>query len=112
VQGDALAARHHVALALRRGRQQDWVGGAMAYRAAARLAAQAGDATQARRYLALARRAGEQRSSGHEAAVTALLEAELRLDDGWQAALERACNEFARMDMPGFSERARRLSDG
>ncbi|MEO6276752.1 hypothetical protein, partial [Roseateles sp.] len=107
--GDTGAARRHVALALKRGRQQDWIGGAMAYRAAARLAANAGDAGQARRYLALARGAGEQRNSDHEAAVTALLEAELRLDDGWQQALERARGEFERMGMTGFLERALRL---
>lgn len=109
VQGDAAAARRHIALALRRGRQHDWIGGAMAYRAAARLAAQAGNAAQARRYLALARRAGEQRNSDHEAAVTALLEAELRLDAGWPAALAQARSEFERMGMTGFSERAARL---
>lgn len=105
-QGDAGAARHHVALALRRGRQHDWVGGAMAYRAAARLAARMGDTLRARRYLALARSAGERRNSAHEAAVTALLEAELRLDDRWPAALDRARAEFERMAMPGFLERA------
>jgi len=109
VQGQAAAARHHVALALRRGRQHDWIGGAMAYRAAARLAGQAGDAVRARHYLALARGAGEQRNSDHEAAVTALLEAELKLDDGWRAALERARSEFERMGMTGFLERAARL---
>jgi tetratricopeptide (TPR) repeat protein len=108
-QGQATAARHHIALALRRGRQHDWIGGAMAYRAAARLAGQSGDAARARHYLALARGAGEQRNSDHEAAVTALLEAELKLDDGWRAALERARSEFERMGMTGFSERAARL---
>lgn len=105
-QGDAGAARHHVALALKRGRQHDWIGGAMAYRAAARLAARLGDVPRAQRYLALARGAGEQRNSSHEAAVTALVEAELRLDDGWQAALGRARAEFERMGMVGFLARA------
>jgi class 3 adenylate cyclase/tetratricopeptide (TPR) repeat protein len=105
-QGHVTAARRHVALALRRGRQHDWIGGAMAYRAAARLAADAGDVALARRYLALARGAGEQRSSDHEAAVTALLEAQLRLDDSWPAALDFARTEFARMGMTGFLERA------
>jgi len=104
-QGDAGAARHHVALALLRGRRQDWIGGAMAYRAAARLAARMGDAARARRYLALARRAGERRHSAHEAAVTALLEAELRLDEGWQAALAQARSAFERMGMTGFLDR-------
>ncbi len=108
-QGDAGAARHHVALALLRGRQQDWVGGPMAYRAASRLAARLGDTDRARRYLALARRAGERRASAHEAAVTALLEAELRLDDRWPAALERARSEFERMGMAGFLDRAASL---
>ncbi|MFT7722282.1 MAG: AAA family ATPase [Roseateles sp.] len=105
-QGDAAGARRHVALALRRGRQDDWIGGAMAYRAAARLAARAGDTAQARRYLARARGAGERRNSAHEAAVTALLEAELRLDDGWRALLDVASAEFERMGMTGFSARA------
>lgn len=109
-QGDAGAARHHVALALRRGRRHDWIGGAMAYRAAARLAARLDDGPRARHYLALARGAGEQRNSAHEAAVTALLEAELKLDDGWRAALERATAEFERMGMAGFLARARRLA--
>ncbi|MDR7299653.1 class 3 adenylate cyclase [Pelomonas aquatica] len=108
-QGDAGAARHHVAMALKRGRQHDWIGGAMAYRAAARLAARMGDVPRAKRYLGLARGAGEQRNSDHEAAVTALLEAELKLDDSWQAALERARSAFERMGMTGFLERARRL---
>lgn len=108
-QGDAGAARHHVALALRRGRQHDWIGGAMAYRAAARLAARMADVPRARRYLSLARGAGEQRNSAHEAAVTALLEAELRLDKGWQNALDRARSSFERLQMPGFLERAQRL---
>lgn len=110
-QGDAGAARHHVALALKRGRQHDWIGGAMAYRAAARLAARVGDTDRARRYLALARGAGEQRNSDHEAAVTALLEAELKLDGGWQAALVRSLDEFQRMGMTGFLKRAQRLGD-
>ncbi|MFG6412334.1 AAA family ATPase [Roseateles sp. DC23W] len=111
-QGDAGAARHHIALALRRGRQDDWIGGAMAYRAAARLAARMGDAARARRYLSLARGAGEQRNSDHEAAVTALLEAELKLDAGWPAALDIAQAAFERMDMQGFLERAARARAG
>jgi class 3 adenylate cyclase len=108
-QGDAGAARHHIALALKRGRQHDWIGGAMAYRAAARLAARLGDGDRAKRYLGLARRAGEQRNSAHEAAVTSLLEAELRLDDHWQAARDRAGREFERLGMTGFLERALQL---
>ncbi|KQV96267.1 hypothetical protein ASC91_01545 [Pelomonas sp. Root1237] len=108
-QGDAGAARHHVALALKRGRQHDWIGGAMAYRAAARLAARMGDSERAKRYLGLARGAGEQRNSAHEAAVTALLEAELRLDDRWQTARDRAGREFERLGMSGFLERALQL---
>lgn len=78
----------------------------MAYRAAARLAARMGDTARAQRYLALARSAGERRNSAHEAAVTALLEAELKLDDGWRAARDRANAEFERMGMSGFVERA------
>ncbi len=109
-QGQVSAARHHVAMALRRGRQQDWIGGAMAYRAAARLAATVGDAAQARHYLSLARGAGELRNSDHEAAVTALVEAELRLDAGWPAVLDFARAEFTRMGMTGFLDRAEALS--
>jgi class 3 adenylate cyclase/tetratricopeptide (TPR) repeat protein len=108
-QGDAGAARHQVALALKRGRQHDWIGGAMAYRAAARLAARVGDTDRAKRYVGLARGAGEQRNSAHEAAVTALVEAELRLGDRWQASLDLARAEFARLGMTGFLERARSL---
>ncbi len=108
-QADNAAARHHIARALKRGRQHDWIGGAMAYRAAARLAAQAGDTVQARRYLSLARGAGEQRNSDHETAVTALLEAELQLDSAWPAALALALAEFERMGMTGFLQRAQRL---
>ena len=67
------------------------------------------DAPRARRYLALARGAGEQRNSDHEAAVTALLEAELKLDNSWRTALELALAECERMGMTGFLERARRL---
>ena len=109
VQGQAGLARHHVALALRRGRQHDWIGGAMAYRAAARLAAQQGHSAQARHYLVRARSAGERRGSAHEAAVTHLLEAELRLDDRWPAALEQACTAFERMGMTGFLTHAQQL---
>ncbi|MFG6486703.1 ATP-binding protein [Roseateles sp. BYS78W] len=108
-QGHVTAARHHIALALRRGRQHDWIGGAMAYRAAARLATGTGDVPLARRYLALARGAGEQRNSDHEAAVTALLEAELKLDGSWTDALDFARAEFTRMGMTGFLERAQAL---
>ncbi|MCE4555500.1 ATP-binding protein [Roseateles cellulosilyticus] len=105
VQGHARAARHHIALALQRGRQHDWIGGAMAYRAAARLAACAGDATQARRYVALARRVADRRDSAHEAAVTTLLAAELKLDAGWPDALDRARAELTRLGMAGFLQR-------
>jgi hypothetical protein len=37
------------------------------------------------------------------------LEAELRLDNGWQAALYRARSEFERMGMTGFLARASRI---
>ena len=84
----------------------------MAYRAAARLAERVGAAARARRYRALARGAGEQRNSDHEAAVTALMEAELRLDEGWRAALDRAQAGFQRMGMAGFMARAQQLRDG
>ncbi len=100
--GEVGVARRHIAHALRRGRQDDWLGGAMAYRAAARLAAQAGDGARARACLAQAGRIAERRQSAHEAAVNALLQAELRLDAHWPAALEQARQAFERLAMPGF----------
>ncbi|PZP30660.1 MAG: hypothetical protein DI603_14125 [Roseateles depolymerans] len=100
--GDVRAARHHIAQALRRGRQDDWLGGAMAYRAAARLAAQTGDNARARAYLERAYQIVEHRQSAHEMAVNALLAAQLRLDAHWPAALDQARSAFERLGMTGF----------
>lgn len=104
-QGDAGPARHHIALALRRGRQHDWIGGAMALRAAARLAARSGERERASRYLAQARAAGARRQSAHEAVACDLLAAELRLDARWPAAWEAAALGVARLGMTGFEPR-------
>jgi hypothetical protein len=98
-------------MALRRGRGHDWIGGAMAYRAAARLAARVGDRPRALRYLDQARRAGERRQSAHEAAVTTLLAGELRLCPDAEASLAWAGEEFERLGMLGFLERWRVVSN-
>ncbi len=110
-QGDMRGARHHIACALARARQQDWVGGAMAYRAAAQLAVMAGDKPRARRCLDLAAQAGVRRGSAHEAAVTDWLRAHLRLADAGQPELEAAVQQLQRLGMTGMlSARAPALS--
>ncbi|WP_409982015.1 ATP-binding protein [Roseateles sp.] len=110
-QGDMRGARHHIACALARARQQDWVGGAMAYRAAAKLAVMAGDKPRARRCLDLAAKAGARRGSGHEKAVTDWLRADLGLADAGQPSLEAAVQQLQRLGMTGLlSARAPALS--
>jgi len=106
-QGQTVRARQHVALALLRGRQRDWIGGAMAYRAAARLAPW----PIAPRYLVQARRVAAVRGSAHEAAVTDLCEAELGLAQGLavEPLLDRAEAAFEAMGMGWHLARARRL---
>jgi class 3 adenylate cyclase/tetratricopeptide (TPR) repeat protein len=97
------AARAHAAKALRRGRALDHVGEAMACRAMARAAMNAGDAVAALRHLAQARRAAAARSSAHEQAVNDLCEAEMHDRFGRSAEARqlatRAGTEFARMKM-------------
>ena len=102
-QGDKPGARRHIAQTLRRGRHDDWLGGAMAYRAAAKLA---GDAESARRYLARAACVARYRSSAHEEAVNRLCAAELFGDE---AALDAAEAAFEHMNMPGHLARSREL---
>ena len=103
LQGERTRARHHVALALRRGRQSDWLGGAMAYRAAARLGR---DDAEISRYLDHSRCVAHHRGAPHELAVTDLYTAELLHD---RAALDAAERAFERMDMPGYLALARAL---
>ncbi|MBV8503008.1 MAG: AAA family ATPase [Paucibacter sp.] len=102
-EGDAARARHHIAQALRRGRLSDWLGGAMAYRAAARLAP---DEAGKRRYLGRARCVAARRGSAHDEAVNNLCAAELLRD---RAALDAAEQAFERMNMPGHLARAREV---
>ncbi|MBV8605797.1 MAG: AAA family ATPase [Pelomonas sp.] len=104
-------ARGHVAQALRRGRQHDWIGGAMALRAAAGLAERAGDAAGTARYLALARRVAARRQARHEFAVTDLFEARLRHARGARAdaLLDAAETVFERLGMAWHLAQARAL---
>ena len=110
-QGEPKAARAEAAKALRRGRALDRVGEAMACRAMARAATNAGDAAAALRHLALARRAAHARGSAHEAAVNDLCEAELHERFGRsseaRALAARACAAFERMQMDWHLREAR-----
>ncbi|HEY4084034.1 MAG TPA: adenylate/guanylate cyclase domain-containing protein [Burkholderiaceae bacterium] len=102
-QGQHRRARAHVAQALRRGRQHDWIGVAMAYRAAARMAP---DTVEAQRYLERSRRVARHRGAAHEIAATDLAAAELLND---QAALDAAEAAFERLAMPWHLAQAQRL---
>jgi len=104
-QGQTRAARQHIAQALQRGRRQDWLGGAMAYRAAARLG------TDAPRYLALARQVAQRRGAAHELAVTDLCAAEMALQLGQpaEALLDRAASAFEILGMGWHLARAQAL---
>lgn len=106
-------ARAHAAQALRRWREHDLIGGAMACRAMARVHAQEGDPKHAERWLARAREIAGCRDSAHEQAVNALCDAEIALDqrrDGRAAALlDVAVREFAVMGMSWHQAQAARL---
>ena len=96
-----MAARRHVAQALRRGRRHDdWFGVAMACRAAARLALPH-EASISARYLALARAAAQRRGAEHDLALTDLCEAEIAIARGQAATrwLDAAESRFERLDM-------------
>jgi hypothetical protein len=110
-QGDAPGARRQIAQALRRARQRDWIGVAMAYRAAARMAAGAEQAARAQRYLAKAQTVAELRGSAHEAAVNQLCAAELALALGQpaQRLLGQAAASFETLDMAWHLQNTRRL---
>ncbi|MBT9494304.1 MAG: AAA family ATPase [Paucibacter sp.] len=110
-QGDVCGARHQLALALRRGRQRDWIGVAMAYRAVARSAAAVGQAARARHYLAAAEAVAARRGSTHEAAVNRLCAAELALEQGQpaQALLSQAAAAFEALAMNRHLQLTQRL---
>jgi class 3 adenylate cyclase len=110
-QGDRAAARRHIAQALRRGRQRDWIGVAMAYRAAARMAAADADWARAQRYLLAAQQVATLRDSAHEAAVNRLCAAELALAEGRpaQALLGQAAEAFEALAMDWHLQLTRRL---
>ena len=103
-------ARHHAAQAFMRARERDRIGEAVAYRALARAAAQAGDVAGTERYLARAMRCAQARGSPHESAATALCRAEamagLERRDDARRALESACAGFLAMKMHWHMDRA------
>jgi ATP/maltotriose-dependent transcriptional regulator MalT len=103
-------------LALRRGRRQDRIGEAMAYRALARAAARSQTRKPAEHYLAMAMRTAEARGARHEIAVTQLCEAEILIAQGDRAKalarLDQAESAFDTMKMNwhlGESHRLREL---
>lgn len=108
-QGQLQPARQHVALALRRGRKNDWLGGAMACRAAACLVRE--EPAQAAHYLTLARRVAERREARHEQALNDLCEAELALAGGRPAGqwLDRAEAAFEALGMAWHLARVQAL---
>ena len=110
-QGQARAARHHIGQALRRCRQHDTIGVAMAYRAAARLAAQQGQAAAVERYLEQARHVAERRGAAHETAVTQLCAAEIAIGQGRGAGemLDAAETAFEMLGMAWHLAAARQL---
>jgi len=110
-QGDRARARKHICLALRRARQHDWIGVAMAYRAAACLAQREDQPEVRDRYLAAALDVARRRGSLHERAVTQLCAAELAQARGQAlpALLDEAETGFEAMGMAWHLERARAL---
>ena len=112
-QGEADLARRHMALALRRGRQSDWIGVAMAYRAAARLEQSQGKTERVTHYLAAAHAVAQRRGSMHERAVTELCAAELAVQRGEstpaRGLLDEAEAAFFTMGMDWHLAKARGL---
>ncbi|MBO9512849.1 MAG: AAA family ATPase [Variovorax sp.] len=104
--------RRHAALALRRVRERDLIGVAMAYRALARDAALHRPGA-AGRYIGQALRVARERDSPHEAAVTRLCAAEIAIDQGRTqeaaALLDEAAAAFDAMHMAWHLDEARRL---
>jgi hypothetical protein len=111
--GRLAEARTHAARALQRGRRRDLLGGAMAARAMAWSALQAGDQARAERGIALALRVAHARDSAHELAVTQWMAARIVLVGGnagrarqWLDPAEAA---FESMAMPWHLAQARVL---
>jgi tetratricopeptide (TPR) repeat protein len=111
--GNRREARAHAAQALRRWREHDLLGGAMACRAMARLAAQEDDPSRAEMWLARAREIARSRESAHEEAVNTLCEGEIALEQGKAeragALLDTALQAFAALGMSWHQGRATRL---
>jgi len=109
-------ARAAAARTLARARRRDWLGAAMAGRALARLAADAGDDVRLARALHLADRAAALRRSPHEAACNALCRARLAAarGDGAEAArqLDAAAEGFQRLGMDWHLAQAAALRAG
>jgi class 3 adenylate cyclase/tetratricopeptide (TPR) repeat protein len=103
--GDIARARRHAHLALRRSREGDRLGEAMAFRAMALAAARLGDRPRAGRWIARAIAAGEARMSPHERAKNAVCAAQVAGDP---AALRNALDNLAAMDLARFSNWALR----
>lgn len=101
-------ARQHAALALRRSRQCDLIGVAMACRAMARDTA---GTAAAQRYLQRAYTAARLRESAHEKAVTQLCEAQIAAqpDARTLALLHEATAAFESMQMPWHLQQAQAL---
>ncbi len=109
--GQRAAARQQAALALRRARQRDLLGAAMAYRTLALDPAASGASAQ--HYLQRAFWVAQERSSAHERANTQLCAAQLALAQGahQQARdwLEQAAAGFESMAMHWHGAQAQRL---
>lgn len=115
--GNAAEARVHAAQAMRRWREQDLLGGAMACRAMARLAARDADGHGTERWLARARAIARRRDSAHEEAVNYLCEGEIALWQGRRpqanALLDTAGQAFTALGMSWHqAEAARLMNDG
>lgn len=112
-EGRSAEARAFAAQALRRIRKRDWIGGAMAARAMARMALAGGDLPAAGRHLRVAQQVAQARSSAHEAAGNELLRAELALAQGERAFAQdcanRAGEAFRHMGMHWHLAQAARL---
>jgi len=106
-------ARSHAARALRRARDYDRLGEAMACRALARAAAQGHGHRPPEHYLALAMNAARAKGARHEAAATQLCEAEIQLARGNRSAaaalLDQAEAAFTAMDMAWHLAQAARV---
>lgn len=110
-QGDWVGARQQIAKALMRSRQRDWIGVAMAYRAAAKLALADSKPQQIKRYLAAAEGVAALRGSAHESALNQLCAAEMAIALGQpaQALLDQASASFERLDMAWHLRRTQQL---